>query len=463
MRCRGAFVGAIPILNRLRKNGKDEWRPRDCEQLSEQIGEHYGLPIDMSSKTGGVRAIAGALNEGDVARAQIATVLLGIPDPPALSKGACSRDALIRFIRDLHWSGLIKLDGDESLPAGEVVTSNNTEQQRHALTKAGYNPDEPRDERGRWTNGTGGSVEPDTAGRSPRIQLADAGTSDASDDPVAEAAARAAAAARRNTGTAYSQAKPVDSDHEDFWQALGSRLSHEAKSALWEIGRTQIDDSNANLAIATDEANVIAHALRAYGDYRSKPWIGRDGLPVQVPVIDTGDPLSDRAALMGHNLFEPNAPLTRPGTNADWIDPLINLASVGAMAAGPALRLTGPVAEALGSVRASELSADAAERAKGSFSVSDWSGYPSGLSRPTGPFRLLNGDEYDAARAAANSANRALREADPVAYAGKEIHEIHPVKFGGSPTDPANKIALTPGEHTSATTWWARLKRDIPK
>ena len=195
---RGAFVGAIPILNRLRKNGKDEWQPRDCERLSEEIGAHYGLPIDMSPKTGGLRAIAKALSEGDVARAQIATVLLGIPDPPQLSKCACPREEMIKLICDLHWSGLIKLDGDENLPAGNAVTANNVVRQRHALTKAGYNPDEPRDERGRWTSGGGGSVEPHTDGQSTRILLADAGISDASDDPVAEAAARAALAVRRD-------------------------------------------------------------------------------------------------------------------------------------------------------------------------------------------------------------------------------------------------------------------------
>lgn len=149
----GAFVGAIPMLNRLRKNGKDEWNLRDCEQLSEQIGAHYGLPIDMSSKIGGLRAIANALNEGDVVRAQIGTVLLGIPDPPSLSKGVCSRDQMIKLIRDLHWSGMIKWDPDG------------------ALEKAGFNPDEPRDERGRWTNdgGTAGGVS--AAGRDPRTQL----------------------------------------------------------------------------------------------------------------------------------------------------------------------------------------------------------------------------------------------------------------------------------------------------
>jgi hypothetical protein len=136
---------------------------------------HYGLPIDMSSKTGGLRAIANALNEGNVPRAQIGTVLLGIPDPPQLSKGIGSRDEMVRFICDLHWSGMLKWDSCD------------------VLEKAGFNPDEPRDERGRWTNdGAGMSA----ASRDPRIQLADAGMSDASDDPVAEAAVRASAAAR---------------------------------------------------------------------------------------------------------------------------------------------------------------------------------------------------------------------------------------------------------------------------
>ena len=35
---------------------------------------------------------------------------------------------------------------------------------------------------------------------------------------------------------------------------------------------------------------------------------------------------------MGHDLFTPNDPLMRPATNADWIDSLINLVRLGAMA-----------------------------------------------------------------------------------------------------------------------------------
>jgi hypothetical protein len=96
----------------------------------------------------------------------------------------------------------------------------------------------------------------------------------------------------------------------------------------------------------------------------------------------------------------------------------------------------------------------------GRFSISDWSGYPANLAKPQGPFRLIGGVEYDAARSAANNSNRAMHRADPT-LSGFQIHEIQPVKFGGSPTDPLNKIPLTRSEHSAATTWWNRLQRDL--
>ena len=98
----------------------------------------------------------------------------------------------------------------------------------------------------------------------------------------------------------------------------------------------------------------------------------------------------------------------------------------------------------------------------GSFSISDWSGYPEGLPRPVGPFRLLEGSEYQAARSAANMANRAMHAADPT-LESLQIHEIQPVKFGGCPTDPLNKIPLTPAEHAQVTAWWNQLQRNLTK
>jgi RHS repeat-associated protein len=90
----------------------------------------------------------------------------------------------------------------------------------------------------------------------------------------------------------------------------------------------------------------------------------------------------------------------------------------------------------------------------GSFSIWNWLGYPKSIPKPKGPFRILDGDEYQAARKAADEANAALRRANPELYEGKHIHEIQPVKFGGDPIDPANKIPLTPAEHYPVSSWW---------
>ena len=98
------------------------------------------------------------------------------------------------------------------------------------------------------------------------------------------------------------------------------------------------------------------------------------------------------------------------------------------------------------------------ELPEGSFSILDWSEYPEGVPQPAGPFRLINGEEYANLVAAKNSANQAMHRADPE-LAGQHIHEIHPVKFGGSPTDPANKIPLAPEVHSRFTTWLNRLQR----
>jgi hypothetical protein len=53
-----------------------------------------------------------------------------------------------------------------------------------------------------------------------------------------------------------------------------------------------------------------------------------------------------------------------------------------------------------------------------------------------------------------------MHGADP-SLAGKEIHEILPVKFGGDPTARANKIILTAQQHRAVTAWWNQLQRDI--
>jgi hypothetical protein len=100
---------------------------------------------------------------------------------------------------------------------------------------------------------------------------------------------------------------------------------------------------------------------------------------------------------------------------------------------------------------------------EGSFSFSDWTGYPDNASKPKGPFRLRQGEEYDTARDAADRVNKKTRSADPARYAGMEIHEVHPVKFGGHPTDPANKIVLPVKQHRLLNIWWYRRQRSLER
>jgi len=107
----GTFVGPVPLLKRRHVNGKEIWEPRDGSELSDALAERYGLPIDVSSKARGLASIARALNEGAIARAQLGTLHLQFPDPPPLAK-VSSRDELIKFIRELAGSGLLKANWD---------------------------------------------------------------------------------------------------------------------------------------------------------------------------------------------------------------------------------------------------------------------------------------------------------------------------------------------------------------
>src|SRR5258707_901749 len=120
-----------------------------------------------------------------------------------------------------------------------------------------------------------------------------------------------------------------------------------------------------------------------------------------------------------------------------------------------AARTTEVVEAAAGATRAASVP-------EGSFSIIDWTGYPEGLPKPQGPFRLLEGTEYEAARAEANAANSALRQEMELVGQPVDIHEIQPVKFGGSPTDPANKIVLPRAIHQQQVTpWWNELQKYI--
>ena len=95
----------------------------------------------------------------------------------------------------------------------------------------------------------------------------------------------------------------------------------------------------------------------------------------------------------------------------------------------------------------------------GEFDISDWSDYPKG-PKPEGPFKLIDDDQYAKAREQANVANHEIHRANP-ALKKLQIHEIKPVRFGGDPEDPDNKVALTPKQHMEFTVWWNRKKAEV--
>lgn len=100
------------------------------------------------------------------------------------------------------------------------------------------------------------------------------------------------------------------------------------------------------------------------------------------------------------------------------------------------------------------------EETNSQFSIIDWTGYPDGYPKPAGPFRLLDGEEYITARRLANQTNAILHKQNPT-LDGFQIHEIHPIKFGGSPTDLSNKIPLSPSIHNEFNRYWYRIQLQV--
>ena len=105
---------------------------------------------------------------------------------------------------------------------------------------------------------------------------------------------------------------------------------------------------------------------------------------------------------------------------------------------------------------------------KGTFIIKDWSDYPDDyvpVPDQNKVWTFLEGDEYNSARDSANIFNRNMRAADPYyANNGLEIHEIEPVKMGGSPTDINNKTAIQSQVHRRyVTPWWSKIRDEVKK
>jgi hypothetical protein len=252
-------------------------------------------------------------------------------------------------------------------------------------------------------------------------------------------------------------------------------------SALYFGGSQRYDALGLTVSYGAEIVPTIDYAAAIRSVFGSSepqfPLLGIGGIGTPSPT------LWQRAGNIGHAMYRitigPGSlydrAIARPfyqilGGVGSVLDPGAMMAVEQATAGAPQTRVAVPLLRAGGLIgrgaqwasRAYFGSRAAPELPAGSFSISDWSAYPAGVPRPQGPFRLVDGGEYEAARTAANKANATIRRERGLVGQPVDVHEIHPVKFGGSPTDPANKVILPRNLHRQQVTpWWNQLQRDV--
>jgi hypothetical protein len=107
----GLFLAGEALLER---DEECRFRPRSDADIRKILDSAYGAKTNWESRIRSVSVVAKALNNGDIALAMMAALLMRMPEP-----GGTIR--------------IVDVDG--------------------VLAKAGFDPDEPRDERGRWVTG----------------------------------------------------------------------------------------------------------------------------------------------------------------------------------------------------------------------------------------------------------------------------------------------------------------------
>lgn len=136
---RGVALGPVALVEAAEANGRRVYRVRPAEEIARTLALAYDpfAPDDLARRLSSLDVAARALEAGDMAKAMVATVLLKLPSlsDEAIAKLACNP------------------------------------------TLKKYSPDQPRDERGRWTSGASGAVDAsdETAAKPIRIAANDTG------------------------------------------------------------------------------------------------------------------------------------------------------------------------------------------------------------------------------------------------------------------------------------------------
>jgi hypothetical protein len=112
---RGIALGPVALVEAADANGRRVYRLRPAEEIARTFALAYDpfTPDDLARRLSGLEVAARALEAGDLAKATVATVLMKLPPLLAQAMAKLARDPTLKK----------------------------------------YSPDQPRDERGRWTSG----------------------------------------------------------------------------------------------------------------------------------------------------------------------------------------------------------------------------------------------------------------------------------------------------------------------
>lgn len=218
----GVALAGAPLL----RESKAGFAPRTDRELKAIMKAAYGSAIGARDLRPGLALIAKALNDGDIGRAMVATLRLGLPE--------------------MNWGDAVRIAKVED-----------------ALLK--YDPDEPRDLRGRWTTGggsSGGQASPPPRAPERRFPGASAASEPAPDRVVDSLDAASAPKARLDEGVYYPSQPP------DLIDVSGRTF---AQTVTWSPPSCSASPGQSGTAWAGAQALQAAYASGKGGDYWVDP------------------------------------------------------------------------------------------------------------------------------------------------------------------------------------------------
>ena len=80
------LAGNALLKREVSLTGRETWAPVSVAEVERALMAAYGAAPGAAEKINGLKVVAAALNSGDLARAQTASLFLHLPDPSDLTK-----------------------------------------------------------------------------------------------------------------------------------------------------------------------------------------------------------------------------------------------------------------------------------------------------------------------------------------------------------------------------------------